>query len=131
MAVERNGWDSDRRTATGTVARLARRLVILIAALLLPTPLWAQQLVRVGVYQNSPKVDYTTAGRPEGIFIDVIEAIARKNGWSIEYVPGTWQEGLDRLVAGEIDLMPDVARTPEREALYSFHKEPVLSSWNQ
>ena len=131
MAVERNGWDSDRRTATGTVARLARCLVIPFATLLLATPLWAQQLVRVGVYQNSPKVDYTTAGRPEGIFIDVIEAIAQKNGWSIEYVPGTWQEGLDRLVAGEIDLMPDVARTPEREALYSFHKEPVLSSWNQ
>ena len=27
--------------------------------------------------------------------------------------------------------MPDVARNQEREALYAFHQEPVLASWNQ
>ena len=131
MAVRGNGWDSDRDSATRIVAQLARCLLILVAVLLAATPLGAQQVVKLGVYQNSPKVDYTKAGVAEGIFVDVIEAIAQKNGWTIEYVPGTWQEGLDRVVAGEIDLMPDVARTPERETLFSFHKEPVLSSWNQ
>jgi PAS domain S-box-containing protein len=131
MAVRGNGWGSDGDSAMRIVAQLARCLLILVAVLLAATSLRAQQHVRVGVYQNSPKVDYTNAGVPEGIFIDVIEAIAKKNGWTIEYVPGTWQEGLDRVVAGEIDLMPDVARTPEREGLFSFHQEPVLSSWNQ
>ena len=46
-------------------------------------------------------------------------------------MPGTWAEGLDRLAKGEIDLMPDVAYTAEREKIYSFHKVPVLSSWSQ
>ena len=36
-----------------------------------------------------------------------------------------------RLEAGELDLMPDVALTPERAQLYAFHHEPVLASWNQ
>lgn len=87
--------------------------------------------VRVGVYQNSPKVALSDSGRAEGIFIDVLEAVARKNDWDITYVPGTWAEGLERLKNGHIDLMPDVAYTPERAQLYAFHQEPVLASWNQ
>jgi PAS domain S-box-containing protein len=91
----------------------------------------AEQRVRVGVYQNSPKIDWPVGGRPEGIFIDVLEAIALQEGWSIEYVPGTFSEGLARLSSGEIDLMPDVALTKEREERFAFHHEPVLASWSQ
>ncbi|MGV8120993.1 MAG: ATP-binding protein [Candidatus Xenobiia bacterium LiM19] len=71
------------------------------------------------------------SGRPEGIFIDLIEAIAKEEGWSLEYVPGTWAQGLDRLAVGEIDFMPDVALTQAREQKYAFHQEPVLSDWFQ
>lgn len=87
------------------------------------------QTVRVGVYENAPKVFMDESGRPSGIFIDVLEYVAAKEGWVIEYVPGTWTEGLDRLAEGKIDLMPDVAYTAERSKIYSFHKVPVLSSW--
>jgi signal transduction histidine kinase len=85
--------------------------------------------VRVGLYENAPKVFSDKSGKPSGIFIDIIEDIAKSEGWSLKYVPGSWAEGLDRLEKGEIDLMPDVAYTAERERLYSFHKVPVLSSW--
>ncbi len=91
----------------------------------------AERRVRVGVYENSPKVGSAESGGAEGIFPDLIEEIARREGWQIEYVPGTWPEGLDRLARGEIDLMPDVAYTQSREALYAFHREPVLSDWFQ
>jgi ABC-type amino acid transport substrate-binding protein len=90
-----------------------------------PTP------VRVGLYQNPPKESWSAEGRPEGFFIDLLEAIARAENWRIEYVPGTWAEGLDRLEKGEIDLMPDMAYTAERASRYAFHSEPVLSSWLQ
>ncbi|HBF35002.1 TPA: diguanylate cyclase, partial [Candidatus Sumerlaeota bacterium] len=97
----------------------------------LPSIVWAGPHVRVGVYQNSPKVSVSAQGRPEGILIDLIEAIGAEEGWTIEYVPGTWGEGLDRLAAGKIDLMTDVAYTPERETLYRFHREPALSDWSE
>ena len=87
--------------------------------------------VRVGIYQNPPKMAMSGSGKPEGIFVDLIEAIAAKENWSIEYVPGTWAEGLDRVATGEIDLMPDVALTREREDTYAFHHDPVLSDWFQ
>jgi ABC-type amino acid transport substrate-binding protein len=78
--------------------------------------------VRVGVYENAPKVFTSETGRPAGIFIDIIESIAADEGWKLKYVSGTWAEGLERLAAGEIDLMPDVAYTAERDRLFSFHK---------
>ncbi len=87
--------------------------------------------VTVGVYENAPKVFTAESGKPVGIFIDLIEEIAKIEGWELRYVSGTWGEGLDRLAKGEIDLMPDVAYTAEREKVYSFPKVPVLSSWYQ
>jgi PAS domain S-box-containing protein len=90
-----------------------------------------ERIVTVGVYENEPKIFTSRAGKPAGIFIDIIEHIAKNEGWNLHYVTGTWGEGLDRLSRGEIDLMPDVAYTADREKIYSFHKVPVLSSWYQ
>ena len=103
----------------------------LLAALGVLPAAGAEPAVRVGIYQNSPKVALSKSGTPEGIFVDLIEAIAAAEGWTLEYVPGTWAEGLDRLAAGALDLMPDVALTREREDLYAFPREPALSDWFQ
>lgn len=86
--------------------------------------------VTVGVYENAPKI-FTSNGKPSGIFVDIIEHIAKAEGWHLRYVPGTWGEGLDRAAKGEIDLMPDVAYMAEREKVYAFHKVPVLTGWSQ
>ena len=109
----------------------AFRAAALGLALLLAGQADAATRVRAGLYENSPKVGLSSAGKPEGIFVDILEVIAREEGWDLEWVPGTWSEGLARLEAGEIDLMPDVAPIGEREAIFAFNREPVLSSWNQ
>ncbi len=89
------------------------------------------RIVKIGVYENAPKVFTSPSGKPSGIFIDIIEYIANEEDWQLEYVKGTWAEGLDRLEAGKIDLMPDVAFSAERERKFSFHKITALSSWSQ
>jgi len=55
--------------------------------------------------------------------------MAARQGWTVEYVAGTWTEGLERLEAGEIDVMVDVAYTAPRAALYAFTDEVVLVNW--
>jgi len=104
--------------------------LLLLVLLFSGGPAWAQQKLRIGVYQNPPKIDYRDQ-RAQGIFVDVIEAIAREEGWTLEYVPGSFAEGLARAERGEIDLMSDVAITPGRGAVLAFHQEPVLHSWSQ
>lgn len=91
----------------------------------------SDRIVKVGLYENAPKIFTAESGKPAGIFIEIIEHIAKIEGWDLRYVPGTFGEGLDRLLKGEIDLMPDVAYSADREAVYSFHKVPVLTSWFQ
>ena len=106
-------------------------LILIMFFLLLPNSLFAEQKIRVGIYENMPKVFTSGSGKPSGIFVDIIEEIARREGWLVEYIRGSWGEGLDRLEKGEIDFLPDVAFTQERNSLFLFHQEPVLFDWFQ
>ncbi|MFH1048025.1 MAG: ATP-binding protein [Patescibacteria group bacterium] len=86
-------------------------------------------VIRVGIYDNRPKIWQDENGTPQGLFPDVLNAIAEKEGWQLQYVFGTWDEGLNRLRTNEIDIMPDVAFSDERHQLYDFNEETVLVSW--
>ena len=86
--------------------------------------------VRVGVYQNEPKIFMDTNGQASGIFIELLNDIAAQEGWTMVYVPCEWAACLQALEDGQIDLMPDVAYSVERDAKYDFHKTPVLESWS-
>ncbi len=76
--------------------------------------------VRVGLYQNPPKVFIDENGNPSGIFVDLLDEIARQEKWNLEYVPCEWSECLESLEEHRIDLMPDVAYSRERDELYDF-----------
>ncbi len=85
----------------------------------------------MGVYENPPKVFTGENGEVLGIFPDIMEEIARSEGWELLHVPGSWQEGLDRLRKGEIDVMPDVSYLEERDLIFDYNQVPVLSDWFQ
>ena len=104
----------------------------LLALVLLPCALLAApREVRLGVYQNEPKIFLDTSQRPSGIFGDLAVALAEHEDWTLKVVPCTWQACLDGLQNGSIDLMPDVAYTPERAQMFDFHATPALLSWSQ
>lgn len=96
------------------------------------TPLvWANAItVNVGIYQNPPKIFMDDSKKPSGFFVDIINHIARENQWNIHYVPCEWHECLAKLEKGDIDLMPDVAYSKEREQRFDFNQEVILSSWS-
>lgn len=125
----------DTRASRDRLLRPLPALLVACALVYAPSiPVGAQEpqnSLVVGVYENPPKVFTSETGKPAGIFIDIIEHIAEQEGWTVRYVSGTWGEGLERLRRRELDLMPDVAPSPDRLQAFSFHKEPVLSSWSQ
>jgi signal transduction histidine kinase len=112
---------------------LLRLSLVMLTLLSFETPFATAEdrTVTVGVYENAPKIFTAESGQPAGIFIDIIEYIAKKEGWTLRYVTGTWSQQLDRLAKREIDLMPDVAYTAAREKIYAFHQVPVISSWDK
>ncbi len=86
-------------------------------------------IVKVGYHENPPKLFNINLGTPQGIFAEILEDIADKENWHLQWVPGSWQEGLTRLESGEIDIMPDVAYSLQRAEKYTFSDEPVLINW--
>ena len=81
----------------------------------------SQCSLRVGVYDNSPKIFMSEQGVPQGIFIDVIQEIALLQNWHLTYVYGNWHELEQKLQQGLIDMLPDVAFTQSRDSLYLFN----------
>jgi PAS domain S-box-containing protein len=106
-------------------------LLFCISAFVTPMPANASITLRVGMYENNPKIFTDENGNPSGFWPDIIAYIASKEDWKIEYVQGTWTECLNRLENGQIDIMPDVAFTEARSALYDFSNEPVYTSWSR
>ncbi|KAF0207914.1 MAG: transporter substrate-binding domain-containing protein [Actinomycetota bacterium] len=129
-----DGWNGSPGSRVGRCSwRACASIVALTLCLALgsaTTAVAAPRVVRVGVYENEPKVFTDKDGRSSGIFIDLIEKIAADEGWDIEYVHGDWADDLAALEEGRIDLMPDVAYTEERDQLFDFHKTPVVESWS-
>ncbi len=89
------------------------------------------RIVRVGVYQNMPKVFLNEKGQADGFFIDLLEEMADQDGWTLQFVPCEWEACLAALQAGQIDLMPDMAYSAERDKIFDFHHIPAAESWSR
>jgi len=85
--------------------------------------------VRVGVFENRPIV-FTDAGKGQaGIAIDVLEAIANRQGWRLRYMRGTWAEQLENLTRGDIDLLVGIAYSDKRAQQFNFSRENLIGNW--
>lgn len=91
----------------------------------------ADRTVKVGLYDNKPLVFLDNSGKAKGIFVDILEYIAEKEQWTLEFVYGSWPECIDRLEAGEIDLMAAIAYSKERAKRYNYTYETVITNWGQ
>ena len=109
-------------------------LLIIFSVLFLSSSVLAAEsdfkTVRVGIYDNNPKIYKDADGNIKGFWADITNYIAKQENWNLIYVYGTWDEGLARLEKGEIDLMVDVAVSDARKEKYDFNKETALLSWS-
>lgn len=105
-------------------------MLIIVASFAVPAQA-LQERLRVGAYENPPKVTIDENGRISGVFGELLYKIAEEERWEIEVVPCSWSRCLQMLESGELHLMPDVALTEERRTSFAFHEIPVLHSWSQ
>ncbi len=85
--------------------------------------------IDVGVYEMPPKIFKDERGQWAGFWYDIVEHISRLEGWKVNYVEGTWTECMDRLEAGQIDVMVDVAYSKERDQEFDFNNVTVYNNW--
>lgn len=89
------------------------------------------RVVRVGLYDNAPKIYRGADGHPAGLFVEVLDAIARREGWTVRYQDCDWSACLAALAEHRLDLMPDVAFSSMRSQHFDFHRLAVAHSWSQ
>ena len=116
-----------------TAAHRALTALVALAGVLLaaPAPLDAATPLRVGTYPNPPLIFRDEGGRPQGIYVDVLEHVARQERWRLEYVEGAWEQCLERLGRGEIDLLLAIGFSPERSRQFEFSHELLIENWGQ
>lgn len=89
----------------------------------------ASREIRVGAYENAPKIYTGSDGTVTGFWPTLLNEIALKENWKIVWVHCAWEECLQKLEKGEIDIMPDVGLTASRQQTLAFSNEVVLTSW--
>ena len=85
-----------------------------------------EKLVRVGWFDSS-FCYWDQFGRRCGIDYEYQQKISAYTGWTFEYVEDSWPNLLQKLMAGEIDLLSDVSYKPEREEFISYPDLPMGS----
>ena len=83
--------------------------------------LFAHPVLRVHNETDWPPFNFNTEGRPEGYSIDYMNMLAEKLGFQVEYVTGpTWDEFLEMMRDGELDVMLNIADTSGRREFLAF-----------
>jgi ABC-type amino acid transport substrate-binding protein len=73
-------------------------------------------VIKVHNGKDFPPLNFFAAGRAQGFSIDYMRLLASKIGVRVEFVTGpTWNRFLEMMHSGELDVMLNIVRTPERE----------------
>jgi len=82
-----------------------------------------KEVIRVGYVETKNFSEGAADGEYKtGYAYEYLQKIAAYTGWKYEYVYGDWNEVLEMLENGEIDIMPDVSYTTDRAKKMFFPK---------
>lgn len=97
-------------------------MLLLIPLLLVPgnASRAADKKIRVGYFLVSGYQEITEEGNRWGFGYDYLQEIAKYTGWEYEFIDATWDECLDMLADGDIDLLTCAKSSQERDGKFEF-----------
>ncbi len=110
---------------------MKKKLLVVILLCQLITIYALEDTIRVGFHTFPPLVFIDENNEADGFFIEILEYIAEKEGWNLEYIHGSWEESLERLRKHEIDLLGSIAFSSERDMHLDYTDEFLFLDWGQ
>ncbi|WP_299525558.1 ATP-binding protein [uncultured Lutibacter sp.] len=104
---------------------------IIFFFLIIITNINAQEVVKVGAFNFYPGIFQDTDGEVKGFYVDALNELAEKENKKFVYVFGSWDEGLQRIKNGEVDMLTSVAFTEERSSFMDYSTLPLLTVWGE
>lgn len=103
-------------------------IAICIFAVPCPTKAKDTSIVRVGYYEDGDYMYQNAAGEYEGYNFEYLYEASKLSGLRYEIVDtGSWQNALQMLIDGEIDVLPAVYKTEERTKQMLFTEQPMCN----
>jgi len=93
--------------------------------------LYSQKNVKIGAFNFYPAIFQDTDGKIKGFYVDAFKEIEKNENLQIEYVFGTWDEGLERIKNDEVDMLVSVAYTDERALFMDYSSMSLLTVWGE
>ncbi len=86
-------------------------------------------VVRVHNETNWPPYNFNVDGEPTGFSIDYMRLLAAQAGLDVEFVSGpSWNEFLDMMRSGDLDVMLNIVDTPVRREYLLFTTPYAITS---
>ena len=86
-------------------------------------------VIRVHNETNWPPYNFNVDGEPTGFSIDYMRLLAKQVGLQVEFVSGPdWNEFLDMMRSGDLDVMLNIVDTPERREFLLFTSPYSITS---
>lgn len=107
---------------------------IIVCIICLPafiSNIYSQRVVKIGAFNFYPAIFQDEDGQIKGFYVDAFKEIEEKENIQFEYVFGTWNDGLNRIKRGEIDIMVSVAFTEERLQYMDYCSTPLITVWGE
>ena len=82
------------------------------------------ETIRIGYFRSESYQDLADDGVRSGYGYDYLQRIADYTHWNYDFVECTWGECLQKIEAGEIDLMTLVDHVPAREEIFEYSRNP-------
>ncbi len=89
------------------------------------------KLVKIGIFNNPPLSFLSENGQFKGYVIDVIEHIAKKEGFDVKWEMYSWHDVVEKIKAQKIDVITSVAYTKERSQFMTYSKNNFFVGWSQ
>ena len=87
-------------------------------------------VIRVHNETDWPPFNFFDDAKPQGFSIDYMNLLASMIGVKVDYVTGpTWNEFLGLMKSGDLDVMLNIVKTPERQR-YMLYTKPYLFNPN-
>ncbi len=115
----------------GKIEKITAAILVLLFLGLLPRAARAEKAIVVGIYPHPPLMMIDDRARPDGFLVEVVRAIADREGWDVAFRGGSWADCIEWLEKGEVDMLGGVPFNDRSASWLQFGRESLFTAWGQ
>lgn len=89
------------------------------------------QKLKIGFPETKPIFYINDNGEADGYYLNIFKGIAKTENWEVEYVSGSFNELIEKLENGEIDILLRILKTEIREKNILFNNVALYMGWSE